>query len=95
MFKQSYKSSSFSLSSEATIFMPNGSHIISASGSSLTRARISDTGLYKINAADRLDGFTDWLNLSSTVLKNDQIYFKNLAVRTPQDFYSMFVHFSI
>ena len=95
MFKQSYKSSSFSLSSEATIFMANGSHTISASGSSLTRARISDIRLYKINAVDGLDGFTDWLNLSSIVLKNDQIYFKNLAVRTPQDFYCMFIHFSI
>ena len=29
------------------------------------------------------------------MLKNGQTYFKNLAVSTPQDFKSMFGHFSI
>ena len=28
------------------------------------------------------------------ILKNDQTYFKNLTVFTPQDFWSMFSHFS-
>ena len=34
------------------------------------------------------------LTFSSKILKNDQIYFKNLVVRTPQKFLKMFGHFS-
>ena len=34
------------------------------------------------------------LTLYCIMLKNGQTYFKNLAVFTPQDFYSMFGHFS-
>ena len=35
----------------------------------------------------------DTLTLSCTMLKNGQTYFKNLAVWTRQDFYSMLGHF--
>ena len=36
-----------------------------------------------------------YLTLYCIMLKNGQTYFKNLAVFTPQDFKSMFGHFSI
>ena len=38
--------------------------------------------------------FTILLTLYFIMLKNGQTYFKNIAVFTPQDFESMFGHFS-
>ena len=35
-----------------------------------------------------------FLTIYFKMLQNGQTYFKNLTVRTPQDFYSMFDHFA-